>query len=109
VGVYPSKSQVLLSGQENTQDYSFGRKFNGFPFCKTCGIHVYQNLYGPPKSVVEAMPESRRQAVQKMLDMQPINVRVLDGFDLDRCEIKREDEGTNGYEIEALDEQAAHA
>jgi hypothetical protein len=55
------------------------------------------------------MPESRRQAVQKMLDMQPINVRVLDGFDLDRCEIKREDEGTNGYEIEALDEQAAHA
>ncbi|SMQ51059.1 unnamed protein product [Zymoseptoria tritici ST99CH_3D1] len=102
VGAYPSKSQVVLTGTENTQDYSFDRKFNGFPFCKTCGIHVYQHLYGPPQAIIECMPEDRQQAVRQMLDIQPVNVRVLDNFVLSNHNVAREDEGTEGYESTVL-------
>lgn len=84
------------------QDYRFGRQFNGFPFCKTCGLHVYQDLYGPPQHIVDSMPEQRKEVVRKMLDIKPLNVRCFDEVDLEGWGVQRSDEGTAGYEATIL-------
>lgn len=102
IGVYPSKAQVALTGTENVQDYRFGRRFMGHPFCKTCGVHVYMNVYGPPQSVIDRLPEEKKIMVRQNLDMTPVNVRVLDGIQLGGLSVARTDEGTEGYEKSVL-------
>lgn len=84
------------------QEYQYGRKFMGFPFCSTCGVHVYMVVYGPPQQVVDRLPEDKKEFVRKNLDLQPVNVRVLNGVDLGTLDIKRSDNGTDGYEENVL-------
>ena len=36
------------------------------------------NVYGPPKSVVDRLPEERKEMIRKNLDLKPVNIRVLD-------------------------------
>jgi hypothetical protein len=62
---------------------------------------VFLNLYGPPKEVVAGWPQARQDMVAKMLDIQPVNVRALEGVDLEELEIVRSDEGTEGYALAA--------
>ncbi|KAK1833633.1 hypothetical protein QBC39DRAFT_302466 [Podospora conica] len=103
IGIYPTKSQVRLHGTDNTFEYLYGRKFNGAAHCKTCGVLVFNNVYGPPVSVFDRLPPERREAVLavywKNLDMLPLNVRALDGVDFKALVVKREDEKTGGYEL----------
>ena len=40
--------------------------------------------------------------MRKQLDIQPVNVRALDGIDMSRVEVKRSNEGTEGYEWSVL-------
>jgi hypothetical protein len=67
-------------------------------------VHVFSNVYGPPLSVFDKVPPERREQVmavyRKNMDMQPVNVRALDGVDLRGLEIQRSDEGTEGYELD---------
>jgi hypothetical protein len=39
--------------------------------------------------------------VAKMLDIQPVNVRVLEGVELATLVVVRSDEGTEGYSLDA--------
>jgi hypothetical protein len=92
---------VSITGHEKTQDYTFGRKFNGHPFCKVCGVHLFLNLYGPPEEVVRGWPQGRQDMVARMLDIRPVNVRVLEGVELAELEVVRCDEGTEGYVLDS--------
>ena len=74
----------------------------GHPFCTTCGVHVYMNVYGPPKSVIDRLPEERREMIRKNLDLKPVNIRVLEGIELEHLNIERSEEGTDGYEQDVL-------
>jgi hypothetical protein len=74
----------------------------GFPFCSTCGVHVYMVVYGPPQHIVDRLPEDKKEFVRKNLHLQPVNIRVLDGVDLGTSNIKRSDIGTEGYEENVL-------
>ena len=98
--MYPHKSQVTLGGTEYATEYRFGRKFNGSPFCKFCSVNVYGNLYGPPAVAVEAMPQKAKDMVERTLQLQPLNVRVLDGVEWGRIQVHKCDEGTEGYAID---------
>ncbi|CAK7241660.1 MAG: hypothetical protein STHCBS139747_003127 [Sporothrix thermara] len=104
LGAYPRRAEVLVHGAEHTRDYRFGRRFMGHPFCTTCGAHIFMNVYGPPAEVVARLPEARRAMVAQNLDMQPINVRMLDGIGqyLGQLAVERTDEGTGGYEQDVL-------
>ncbi|KAK2030022.1 glutathione-dependent formaldehyde-activating enzyme [Colletotrichum zoysiae] len=99
IGVYPHQSEVTLDGKDQTRDYKFGRGFNGSPFCRTCGVHCFGNLYGPPKEVIARLPEAKQEFVRKQLETQPLNIRVLDGVEWDRINIKWSNDGTAGYEL----------
>ncbi|KOS19993.1 hypothetical protein ESCO_005593 [Escovopsis weberi] len=101
-GVYANKAQVRLTGTEHAQEYRFGREFTGHPFCKTCGAHVYMNLYGPPQHLVDGFPEEKKAQVRAMLDLKPVNVRHLENVDLGALAIERNVEGTDGYERDVL-------
>lgn len=69
--------------------------------CKTCGVTVFNNVYGPPVSVFDSLPPERKEKVLEMywknMALQPLNVRALDGVDLESLEIERTDEGAEGY------------
>ncbi|KAI8211283.1 Centromere protein V [Colletotrichum sp. SAR 10_66] len=99
IGVYPHQSQVTIVGKDRTQEYQYGRKFNGAPFCKTCGVHCFGNLYGPPQSIVDRLPEAKKEFVRKQLEIQPLNVRVLNEVDWEELDIKWANEGTEGYAL----------
>ncbi|KAH0441256.1 glutathione-dependent formaldehyde-activating gfa [Colletotrichum camelliae] len=99
IGVYPHQSQVTIVGKDRNQEYQFGRKFNGAPFCKTCGVHCFGNLYGPPQSIIERLPEAKKEFVRKQLEIQPLNVRVLNDVDWNGLGIKWANEGTEGYAL----------
>ncbi|KAK1657555.1 glutathione-dependent formaldehyde-activating enzyme [Colletotrichum godetiae] len=97
IGVYPHQSHVGIVGKDHTQDYQFGRKFNGSPFCRTCGVHCFGNLYGPPKELVAKLPAARQEFVQKQLEVQPLNVRVLGGIEWHNVNVTWSNDGTEGY------------
>ncbi|KAK0634164.1 Mss4-like protein [Immersiella caudata] len=101
IGVYPTKDQVRVHGRENTFEYLYGRKFNGEAHCKTCGVLVFNNVYGPLISVFDSLPPERKEVVLgiywKNMAMQPLNVRVLDNVNFESLDVNRADEGTEGY------------
>jgi hypothetical protein len=101
IGVYPTKDQVKIYGREDTIEYLYGRKFNGTSYCKTCGITVFSNVYGPPLTTFDKLPHERKERAMavywKNMALQPLNARTIDGLDIGSLEIKRVDEGTEGY------------
>ena len=66
---------VELSGQESLTDYQFGKKHIHHAFCKTCGMRPYG--YG------------ENPADGKM--MYAVNVRCLDGVELDKLKVQNYD------------------
>lgn len=100
IGVYPHYSDVTITGKDQCTEYLFGNRFNGHPFCTTCGVQVFQILHGPPAEIVAAASEARQQMIKRKLEIQPINVRLFDGVNLEDLDIHRMDEGTGGYTVE---------
>jgi len=64
---------------------------------------VFNNVYGPPISVFDRLPPERKEQVLavywKNLAVRPLNVRALDYVDIGSLEVRRADEGTEGYEL----------
>ncbi|KAI0481284.1 Mss4-like protein [Xylariaceae sp. FL0804] len=104
IGTYPGKDQVRIHGAEHTFEYLYGRKYTGASYCKTCGVHVFGIVHGPPLSVFDSVPVDRREAVmsvyRKNMNVQPLNVRSMNGVDLNLLNITRVDEGTEGYRLD---------
>ncbi len=98
--MYPRVAQVALEGRDKTKDYVYGRKFSGSPFCTTCGVHVFSNIYGPPAHVVESWPEARQAMVREKLDLLPLSIRSFHDLDLSTLPILCSDEGTDGYVLD---------
>ncbi|KAI1174672.1 Mss4-like protein [Nemania sp. FL0916] len=103
IGAYPTKDQVIIHGEDNAFEYHYGRKYTGVTFCKTCGVHVFSIVHGPPLSMLDRIPYDRREhfmtVYQKSMNLQPLNVRSIEGIDLESLDVKRTDEGTEGYEL----------
>lgn len=64
----------LLSGENEMTDYQFNNRTVHHPFCRTCGIQSYAFGKGPGGS-----------------DMVMLNVRCLDGVDVEQFEVKKFD------------------
>jgi hypothetical protein len=67
LGCYVPRAHFrLLQGEEELSLYQFNKKIAKHFFCRHCGIHAFRN----PRSNAEAYA---------------VNVRCLDGFDLDKA------------------------
>jgi hypothetical protein len=97
---------VRIHGREHTFEYIWGRKLLGAAHCASCGVHVFNNVYGPPLSVFDSLlPDRKEMALGrywKNMDLQPLNLRAMEGLRLEEDvsimgRIVRADEGTEGY------------
>lgn len=68
----PAQQFKLLSGQDAQRDYQFNKKNIHHLFCTTCGVRSFGHGKGPDGS-----------------EMYAINVRTLDGVDLDALKIQK--------------------
>lgn len=66
LGFAPASQFTLLSGNERLTDYQFGKKSIHHLFCSTCGVRSFARGRAPDGQ-----------------EMAAINVRCLDGVDLD--------------------------
>lgn len=70
----PENDFSLLSGKDSLTDYQFGPKKIHHTFCKTCGVTSFAS---------GAMPDGTK--------IKAINVRCLDGVDIEKLEITHYD------------------
>lgn len=70
----PAEQFALLSGEGAQRDYQFARKNIHHQFCETCGIHAYGQ-----GTARDGKP------------MFAVNVRCLDGVDIDHLTIQKFD------------------
>ncbi|KAI1109897.1 Mss4-like protein [Nemania sp. NC0429] len=104
IGVYPTNDEVILHGKENTSEYLYGRKYTGVAFCKTCGVHVFSVVHGPPLTILDTIPAGQHEhfmsVYRKSVNLQPLNIRSMEEVDLASLHITRTDEGTEGYALD---------
>lgn len=104
VGVYPTKDEAIVHGRDETFEYRYGPRYVGVNFCRTCGVHVYSTVYGPPITVYDKLPPPTREAAlavyHKSINLQPLNLRAAEELDLASINISRSDEGTEGYQLD---------
>jgi hypothetical protein len=68
----PAERFKLVSGEGAQRDYQFNKKHIHHLFCATCGVRSFGHGKGPDGS-----------------EMYAINVRTLDGVDLDALKVKK--------------------
>jgi len=71
--IYPKAEEVQVQGREHLNCYRFGTKTAGHAFCTTCGVSIIN------------------QRVGWKATHQPINLRCLNGVDLDKLESEKVD------------------
>jgi hypothetical protein len=65
---------------------------------------VFGNIYGPPMSIFDRLPAERKEKAlelyHKNMQLQPLNVRAMEGVNVSALKINRTDAGTEGYELD---------
>lgn len=76
----------------------------GPAFCKTCGVHMFGNIYGPPISNFDKLAPERIPIVleiyAKNMNTQPVPVRTFDGVDFASLTINYDPCGAEGYKLD---------
>ncbi|KAK7996684.1 sphingolipid long chain base-responsive protein [Apiospora arundinis] len=101
VGVYPTKGEVTIPTGSWGNSFAYPGKYGGGPHhCKTCAVFVFHEVAGPPISAFDNLAPERRDHMlgiyHQNMNLQPLNVRCVERFDIGSLDIKRSDEGTEG-------------
>ncbi len=70
----PAETFELLSGKDDLKDYQFNKNVIHHLFCTTCGVRSFARGVGPGGK-----------------EMVAVNVRCLEGVDLDTLDVKKVD------------------
>lgn len=74
LGFTPADNFTLKKGEDNLTDYQFGKKTIHHLFCKSCGVTTFAK---------SNMPDDT--------EMRAINIRCLEGVDIDALEVRKYD------------------
>lgn len=92
VWCYPPPESVVLSGaEENIGRYQFNWHILEKTFCKICGVPMTNKAVDMTKEQEEALPEQAVPWRALTLKSHAVNVRVLEGVDLDKLSPQRLD------------------
>jgi hypothetical protein len=73
---------VEIQGKENMTWYRFATRINQKGFCKTCGVPL-TNMPAPlTQEEIDNMAEGLKSMWGRITAHTPVNLRVLDGFNL---------------------------
>ncbi|KAI1386358.1 glutathione-dependent formaldehyde-activating enzyme [Hypoxylon trugodes] len=81
--MYPKKDQVVIEGEDNLGVYLFNTKLFGKTFCKICGIPIHNQPQPITEEQFNNLPEGHRKWLKSGQDLMPINLRTIDGLDVD--------------------------
>ena len=95
IWIYPKPDEVVIQGTENMVGYAMGKKMMSKTFCKICGIPIGNRPNNLSEKEIAALsPESKKYYDMCFL-VEPINIRILNGFDIDSVKTSRFD----GYNL----------
>lgn len=98
IWLYTARDQIVLQGEENLGKYGFGYGVLQKTFCKTCGVNITNQTLDLSDEEVKGLPEKAYKRWKFMSEWRPVNLRVLDGFDVE--EIKTPEKLTHGVDFE---------
>jgi hypothetical protein len=75
--------------------YLFNKKGAKKCFCKTCGVVVIQEIVPIPDEVIAKMDSTSKEWYEGSKHLTPVNLRVLNDFDLKELKANRFD----GYNV----------
>ncbi|KAI1364087.1 glutathione-dependent formaldehyde-activating enzyme [Xylaria arbuscula] len=93
VWAYPPKTQVVIEGRKNLAMYSFGKKSSAKSFCKICGVPVHNEVLQPTAEELAAMTDEERDWRLGGLALAPVNLRIINDFDVKELDGVRQFEG----------------
>jgi len=91
IWVYPLNEQVAVQGKENMTYYRFATKSSAKSFCKTCGVPLTNGAADLTEEEVENLPDMMKALWPRIKTHCPVNLRVLDGFNLKDIDTKKSD------------------
>ncbi|EGY13979.1 uncharacterized protein VDAG_00661 [Verticillium dahliae VdLs.17] len=84
IWVWPMREQVVLfSDEKNISRYEFGKKNMGKMFCRICSVHMTNFAAEKSEEELAAMSGEERAYFEGGKARHPVNLRVIDGLDLD--------------------------
>ncbi|KAG7130569.1 Centromere protein V like [Verticillium longisporum] len=84
IWAWPMREQVVLFGDEkNISRYEFGKKNMGKMFCRICSVHMTNFAAEKSEEELAAMSGEERAYFEGGKARHPVNLRVIDGLDLD--------------------------
>ncbi|KAJ3561558.1 hypothetical protein NPX13_g8899 [Xylaria arbuscula] len=93
VWAYPQKTGVVIEGRKNLAMYSFGKKNSAKSFCKICGVPVHNEVLQPTAEELAAMTDEERDWRLGGLALAPVNLRIINDFDVKELDGVRQFEG----------------
>lgn len=95
---YSPHSLINFEGMENTTVYQgVGAKMASHRFCNTCGVPVCITTdMEIPKEVMDSFDPELQDRIKKC----PINIRLIEGLEMDKLNILKENEGQAGYSVD---------
>ncbi|RWA04580.1 hypothetical protein EKO27_g10524 [Xylaria grammica] len=89
VWAYPKKPQIVIEGGENLSKYMFGNKYGRKTFCGICGVPIHNELVHFTDEELAAKPEKERDYIVGGLVFAPVNLRVINGLDVNDLNVGR--------------------
>lgn len=85
----------MTQGQENLSHYVFASGNWRKSFCKTCGVHIMNDLNPLTDDEVAALAEADQQVRARLKDFRPVTLRMFNNFDLNSVKAVRGEGGKN--------------
>lgn len=99
IWIYPKIHQVSITGLDNCTRYAFGRRIVAKAFCRTCGVCICNTAADMSREEYDALSDESKGWVDASRRFCVLNLRVLNGWDLDQIRDKIE-RFSGGKEVE---------
>ncbi|KAK0644032.1 glutathione-dependent formaldehyde-activating enzyme [Cercophora newfieldiana] len=104
IWLYTKVDQVAVQGEEDLGTYSFGANVLNKTFCKKCGVNLTNQGAKLSEEEIAALPDNLQRRWKYMTKVhRPINLRVLNGYNIKDIKEPEKLTWAKGYEPQYVD------